>query len=119
MKLFLKSRLKRGFAAALVAASLGALFIAPAPGSDDKPEKIAKPSKKAEKKTEKKAEKKQLTGAELYAVHCNRCHAERYAAERTPAQWKTILLHMRVRANLPGDQAKEVLKFLQEQSGSP
>ena len=67
--------------------------------------------------SDKKAETKKLTGAELYAIHCNRCHPERYATERTAAQWKTIMLHMRVRANLPADQAKLVLKYLQEDSG--
>jgi hypothetical protein len=45
--------------------------------------------------------KKQLTGAELYSMHCNRCHPERYPTERTAAQWKTIMLHMQVRANIP------------------
>jgi mono/diheme cytochrome c family protein len=61
--------------------------------------------------------KKKLTGQELYAINCNRCHAERYATERTPAQWKTIMTHMRVRANLPADQAKAILKYLQEDAG--
>jgi mono/diheme cytochrome c family protein len=65
-----------------------------------------------------KPAKKKLTGAELYAINCNRCHAERYATERTAAQWKTILLHMRVRANLPADQAKAILKYLQEDCGN-
>ena len=59
----------------------------------------------------------QLSGAELFAVHCNRCHAERQAPERTPDQWKTILTHMRVRANLPAEQAKAILKYLQANSG--
>ena len=59
-----------------------------------------------------------LSGAELYSMHCNRCHPERYPTERTAAQWKTIMLHMRVRANLPAAQAKEVLKYLQEESGN-
>ncbi len=67
---------------------------------------------------EKKAEKPKLTGAELYAINCNRCHPERYATEFTSAQWKTLMLHMRVRANLPATQAKEVLKYLQEDSGN-
>ena len=61
--------------------------------------------------------KHQLTGAELYSMHCNRCHPERYPTERTAAQWKTIMLHMQVRANIPGDQAKLILQFLQENSG--
>jgi hypothetical protein len=61
--------------------------------------------------------KHELTGAELYSIHCNRCHPERYPTERTAAQWKTILLHMRVRANLPAEQARTILKYLQENSG--
>jgi cytochrome c5 len=59
----------------------------------------------------------QLTGAELYSMHCNRCHPERYPTERTAAQWKTIMLHMQVRANIPGGQAKLILKYLQDNSG--
>jgi hypothetical protein len=71
-----------------------------------------------EKKADQKAGPKKLTGAELYAINCNRCHPERYATEFTSAQWKTLMLHMRVRANLPAAQAKEVLKYLQEDSGN-
>jgi hypothetical protein len=76
----------------------------------------APPAKATETKPAKRA-KATLTGAELYSMHCNRCHPERYPTERTAAQWKTILLHMRVRANLPADQARTILKYLQENSG--
>jgi mono/diheme cytochrome c family protein len=75
------------------------------------------PPDPALKKKEQKKTKKNLTGAELYAVHCNRCHPERYAPERTEVQWKTILTHMRVRANIPAEQARLIQKFLQEESG--
>ncbi len=61
--------------------------------------------------------KKKLSGAELYSIHCNRCHPERYPTERTAAQWKTIMLHMRVRANLPAEHARRILRYLQENSG--
>ena len=61
--------------------------------------------------------KKQLTGAELYSINCNRCHPERYPTERTAAQWKTIMLHMQVRANIPVKQSKLILQYLQENSG--
>ena len=71
-----------------------------------------------EKKTDQKPAPKKLTGAELYAINCNRCHPERYATEWTSAQWKTIMSHMRVRANLPASQAKAILKYLQEDSGN-
>jgi cytochrome c5 len=60
---------------------------------------------------------KQLTGAELYSIHCNRCHPERYPTERTAAQWKTIMLHMQIRATIPVRQAKLILQYLQENSG--
>ncbi len=60
---------------------------------------------------------KTLSGAELYSMHCNRCHPERYPTERTAAQWKTILLHMRVRANLPAEQSRTILRYLQDNSG--
>jgi hypothetical protein len=61
--------------------------------------------------------KRGITGAELYSMNCNRCHPERYPTERTAAQWKTIMLHMQVRANLPVSQAKLILKYLQDNSG--
>jgi hypothetical protein len=98
--------------------------------ADPKPE--APPPKKAEvvasktnsvevtakaKATKKGEAKKQVTGAELYSMHCNRCHPERYPTERTAAQWKTIMLHMRIRANLPAEQSKLILKYLQDNSG--
>ena len=66
---------------------------------------------------EKPVAKSGLSGAELYAIHCNRCHPERYATEFTPGQWQTIMIHMRVRANLPADQAREILKYLQQDAG--
>ena len=74
---------------------------------------VTKPAKPA-----KKPAKQKLTGAELYQVNCNRCHAERYPTEFTTIQWKTIIMHMRVRANLPAAQAREILKYLQEDSGN-
>jgi hypothetical protein len=84
----------------------------PKPPAEPKPLEPARPARKEVKKT-----KRELTGAELYAIHCNRCHPERYAPERAETQWQTILTHMRVRANLPAQQAKTILKFLQEDSG--
>jgi hypothetical protein len=60
---------------------------------------------------------KKLTGSELYSMHCNRCHPERFPTERTAAQWKTVMLHMQVRASIPGNQARLILQYLQENSG--
>ena len=106
----------------LVVAALLAVSIVLVSAADPKPDKDTKPDKKqnTDKKSEKKPEKKaKLTGQELYAIHCGRCHAERYPTEFTAAQWQTIALEMRVRANLPAADAKAILKYLQEDSGTP
>lgn len=62
----------------------------------------------------KAANPKAVTGADLYQMNCARCHVERYPKESTDAQWKTIMLHMRVRAQLVGDDARKILSYLQE-----
>ena len=66
---------------------------------------------------EKPAESSSLSGATLYAINCSRCHAERYPPEFTVANWRNIMIHMRVRANLPAAQAREILKYLEEDAG--
>lgn len=78
---------------------------------------VALKARTPDKDTKQVVAKRQLTGAELYSMHCNRCHQERYPTERTGAQWKTIMLHMQVRANIPVSQAKLILQYLQENSG--
>ena len=107
-----KGRGQSGSRLVLILVAIFLLLSATARPEDTKSKNAAPPSKKEGKKT-----RKQPSGAELYAMHCNRCHPERYAPERTADQWKTILLHMRTRANLPAQQAKEILKFLQDDSG--
>lgn len=52
------------------------------------------------------------SGATLYRENCSRCHAERYPTERKDAQWETIMLHMRVRAQLTGQDAEQILEYL-------
>jgi mono/diheme cytochrome c family protein len=92
--------------------------LADAKTADAKPADSKAAAPKADTSTAKKTTKK-LSGQELYQIHCNRCHAERYATEFSPNQWKTLMTHMRVRANLPASQAKQVLKYLQEDAGTP
>jgi mono/diheme cytochrome c family protein len=88
--------------AALVTFAFPAIAQTPAPGSETK----------AETTTEVK-----LSGAELWTLNCNRCHMIRSPGEFTTGQWATILMHMRVRANLPAAQAREIQKFLQAGAG--
>jgi hypothetical protein len=113
--------LVRAMAALLAAVVIGGLT-APLLADDTKPaEQNKKPAdaKPAAATPEKKETPKvKLTGAQLYAINCNRCHPERYPTEFNSAQWKTLMLHMRVRANLPARDAKKVLKYLQEECGN-
>src|SRR6266567_961941 len=117
-----KSRLRTtpGLAVILAAlTSLALLTATEAKGQDaPKTEKTVQQKSDATSSDMKpKLTPRKLSGAELYSMHCNRCHPERYPTERTAAQWKTILLHMRVRANLPAEQARTILKYLQDNSG--
>lgn len=117
----LKLRLRSGVGLALVAAVTYAVSIALVIGADTKASDAKTSDPKTEKKAPAKPEKKpakKLTGSELYAIHCNRCHPERYPTEWKSTEWKTLMTHMRVRANLPAAQAKEILKYLQEDSGN-
>ena len=114
-----KLRARAGVWLVLVAAGIYTASLALAVGADGKGEAKAGKAAPAQQKTDKKAGKKKLTGAELYAMNCGRCHPERYPTEFTPAQWKTVMIEMRVRANLPAEQAKAILKYLQEDSGTP
>lgn len=103
-----------GILQALLAAFIFAASIAFVVAGDTN----APPAQTTAAKPAKKPVKKKLTGAELYQINCNRCHAERYPTEFTAAQWKSIVTHMRVRANIPAAQAREILKYLQEDSGN-
>ena len=101
-------------AAAAAFAASGALVL----GADAPADKAKKAEVKTEKAPPAKPAQKKLTGQELYTIHCNRCHAERYPTEWNPAQWRTLMRHMRVRANLPAKTAKEILKYLKEDAGN-
>jgi cytochrome c5 len=51
-------------------------------------------------------------GAELWAETCSRCHNIRPPDYYSDAQWQTIVLHMRLRADLTGEEARKIEEFL-------
>lgn len=59
---------------------------------------------------ERAAAPRRLTGDEAYKTNCTRCHSElpKVNARAT----KTILMHMRVRANMPADEVRAILDYL-------
>ena len=101
LKQKIRSGLAAGVVAALVCGTATAVWASEtkAQSNDKKPE-----AKKV----------RQRSGAELYEMNCNRCHPERYPMEHTNAQWKTIMVHMRTRAQIPAKDAKAILKYLKE-----
>ena len=56
-------------------------------------------------------------GAKIWAETCNRCHNMRSPTDLTDEQWVASVFHMRVRAGMTGQQARDVLAFLQASNG--
>jgi len=54
-----------------------------------------------------------VNGAKVWANTCNRCHNVRDPKEFSDSQWEMIMLHMRDRAGLTGEDTRDILKFLQ------
>ncbi len=52
-------------------------------------------------------------GAQAWADNCARCHNMRDPKEFRDDQWRPIVAHMRVRAGLTGQEARDILLFLQ------
>ncbi|HZL36288.1 MAG TPA: hypothetical protein VFC78_13300 [Tepidisphaeraceae bacterium] len=55
----------------------------------------------------------QKTGAQLWAENCARCHNMRSPQSFSSAQWQTIVMHMRSRADLTGPETRKITAFLQ------
>ena len=52
-------------------------------------------------------------GAQLWAETCSRCHNLRPADSYNDAQWQAVMQHMRLRANLDGNESRLITAFLQ------
>jgi hypothetical protein len=53
-----------------------------------------------------------LTGGEVFAMYCNQCHNARNLGERPFSNYQNVAAHMRVRANLTGEEYEKLLEFL-------
>lgn len=53
-------------------------------------------------------------GAKAWADNCASCHNLRPARDLRDDQWRVVIAHMRVRADLTGQEAQDILRFLQE-----
>lgn len=52
-------------------------------------------------------------GAKAWADNCASCHNNRSPLEKSDAEWAIATTHMRVRANIPGNVARDIIAFLQ------
>ena len=52
------------------------------------------------------------TGGEIWAENCIRCHYLRPSTQYSPAQWDVIVSHMRMRANLNGEEQRAVYQLM-------
>jgi hypothetical protein len=53
-----------------------------------------------------------LTGEELWSNNCLRCHNIRPGTMYGNAQWDVIVHHMRLRANITGQEQRAIVEFL-------
>lgn len=58
-------------------------------------------------------------GAKTWAENCSRCHNMRGPEELRDDQWITTVFHMRIRAGLTGQEARDVITFLQGSNSKP
>jgi mono/diheme cytochrome c family protein len=50
-------------------------------------------------------------GAKLWPVYCAQCHNARPGSEFSPAQWDTIMMHMRTLPNLPSKNQRAIVEY--------
>jgi len=67
------------------------------------------------------AERRQafIRGARVWPVACASCHKARPGSEFSPDQWKLIMRHMQIRAQLPARDIQAVLIYLQSAHQPP
>jgi hypothetical protein len=56
------------------------------------------------------------SGAQLWTDNCMRCHNLRGPETLSPSQWEVTVHHMRLRANLTGQEARKITEFLKAAS---
>ncbi len=54
-----------------------------------------------------------VKGSKAWSENCARCHSMRSPTDLRDDQWVTTVFHMRVRAGLTGQEARDILTFLQ------
>ena len=53
-------------------------------------------------------------GAQKWSNTCMRCHNMREPQEFSDQEWRPVMMHMRIRAGLTGQDAEDILAFMQK-----
>ncbi len=92
-----------------------ALFLAfPKDGRAAEMQAAVKSSASETSKSEKGKEGDFARGAKLWADRCAGCHNLRDPKDLTDSEWKATVTHMRIRAGISGQDARDILAFLQK-----
>lgn len=54
-----------------------------------------------------------VRGAKSWGQYCAQCHNARDPKDLSDEQWRVSVNHMRIRAGLTGQEARDILRFLQ------
>jgi len=89
----------RLFTGVFAAATVYTFSLAPAFAADESMKKAPDPAQIAR-------------GAKAWPYVCNRCHVLRDPKEINDEDWTVSVTHMRIRANIPGQLARDIAAFL-------
>jgi len=53
-------------------------------------------------------------GIKAWSENCQRCHNPRDPREYSDDLWKPVITHMRIRAGLTGQQARDILEYFRQ-----
>ena len=53
-------------------------------------------------------------GAKMWSAYCGKCHNPRPGGEFNRLEWDILMLHMRVRANLPARDSEALRVYLRQ-----
>ena len=84
-------------------ASCWAVFGGPKPSRETRTESSGVASRDSSMK---------LSGEERWSNNCTRCHNIRPPTMYSNAQWDVIVHHMRIRANITGQEQRAIVEFL-------
>lgn len=54
-----------------------------------------------------------VRGAKSWGDNCGQCHNPRDPKDLSDEQWRVVVTHMRIRAGLTGEEARDITRFLQ------